>query len=105
MSDADIGNDRKVGPGEPRERGDLSRVVHADLPNCGVVRDGRRKNRKGETNVIIEVALRFHHTVAHRQNSGGELLGARFPAASGDARDLEGETVAPCRRQPVQRSK
>ena len=79
MRDADVGNDGKVGPREPRQWRDLSRVVHADLPNGGIVRDRRGENRKGQTNMIIEVPLRLHHTVAHRKNAAVNSFVLVFP--------------------------
>ena len=105
VSDADVGNDRDVGSRKPGQRRDLPRMVHADLPDGGVVGDGCGKNRKGKADVIVEVALGLDHAVARGKNCGGELLCAGFSAASRHAGDLEGKTVAPRGGQSMQRGK
>ncbi len=91
---ADVGDDGGVGAGDGCERGDLAGVVHPDLPDGRLVAVVGFEDGEREAEVVVEIARGPGDGVAGRQDSGGEFLGARLTAGSGDGEGPEVEFVA-----------
>ena len=89
MRDADVGDDGDIGLRQVREWRDLAGMIHADLPDPDLVACRRLEHRLRQSDVIVEIALRFCDAKAVRQNRRGEILRARFPVAAGDGDDFD----------------
>ena len=89
MRDADVGDDGDIRLRQVREPRDLARMIHPDLPDADLIACRRLEHRLWQSDVVIEIAFRFCHPKAVRQNRCGEILRARFPVAAGDGDDLD----------------
>ena len=89
MGDADVGDDSDIRLRQARERRDLARVIHADLPDADLVARRRLEYRLRQSDVIVEIALRFCDAKPVGQNRRGEILGACFAVAPGDGDDFD----------------
>ncbi len=93
MSPADIRDDADVGVCDLRERGDLARVVHAELEDGDLRVSGDAQQREGQAPVIVEVALRAGDCEACAERRFCQAPGRRLPARARDRDDLQ---VATC---------
>ena len=84
MRDPDVGNDGGVGRGDARQRSDLARMIHPELPNRELIVAICFQHGAGQTDVIVEIALRFRHPKSTTQNRGSKVLGGGFTVAAGD---------------------
>ena len=85
MRDPDVGNDCGVGRGDACQRSDLARMIHPELPNRKLIVAICFQHGTGQTDVIVEIALRFRHPEDTPQNRGCKILGGGFTVAAGDA--------------------
>ena len=90
-------------PCKARQRGDLSRMVHADLGHAERGLLGQAGQRQRQAPVIVvrgDGGVRF---AERRENAAQHLLGRGLADAAGDCDDLAAEPVAPGAAQPRQR--
>ncbi len=88
MRDADVGDDRDIRMRQLRERGDLARMIHSDLPNADLVAGGGLEHGLRQTDVVVEIAFGFGDPKTMPQDGGGKILRARFAVAPGNGDDL-----------------
>ena len=61
---ADVGDDGDVRRGNFRQRGDLARMIHPDLPNRDFILRRRVQNRVRQTDMIVEISFRLRDAKA-----------------------------------------
>ena len=64
-------------------------MVHADLPDADLVACRCLEYRLRQSDVIVEIALRFCDAKAVCQNRRGEILGACFAVAPGNGDNFD----------------
>ena len=93
----DTCDDPDVGAGKSRKRGDLSPVVHPDLPDGRLVGERGREDGKGKTDVVVQVSLCGRDLEPRAENRRGEILRGGLSAASGNYHGAELQALPPRR--------
>ena len=92
------GDDPDRGLREPGQQRDLTGDVEAHLEDHGLVLGAKTKQREGQADLVVEVALAAQHRAADGEDLGDLLLGGGLREGAGDADDERVEALAPgCR--------
>ena len=98
----DAGDDPDVGAGKSRKRGDLSPVVHPDLPDGRLVGGRGREDGKGKADVVVQVAACGRDLELRTENRRGKILCRGLSAASGNHHGAELQVLSPRRSKKRQ---
>ena len=57
VGDADVCYNGEIWSGEPRERRDFARMIHANFPDRGIIGNGSRQNRERQADVVVRLGF------------------------------------------------
>ena len=88
VRDPDVGNDAGIGRGNAGQRGNFSRMIHAEFPNRELMIAICLQNRARQPDMIVKIALGFRNTESPPQDRCREILGRRLAVTSRNAEHL-----------------